>query len=120
MALSSSQPWKLSQSANKSSGICSVCKATRQLHLKDGLIHLHGPLTRRCLGSDKPPLDPSGAISAPLAAQGPSGSVSSPVIVQPLGPSLSAGSSGLNTVPGLSAVSGLSTVPGLSTVSGLN
>src|SRR6267154_404639 len=51
---SSSQSWKLSQSANKSNGQCSVCLATRQLHLKDGTIHRHGPRDHPCPGSDKP------------------------------------------------------------------
>lgn len=51
-----SQPWPLSQKANKQSGICSVCFATRQIHIKDGTIHLHGPRLNPCPGSHKPPL----------------------------------------------------------------
>jgi hypothetical protein len=73
VAMSSSQPWKLAQSINKSSVVCSVCKATRQLHLNDGRVHLHGPRDRRCLGSDKPLLDLLGFTSAPFAAPAPSG-----------------------------------------------
>jgi hypothetical protein len=53
-----SQPrtWTLSQEANKPSGVCSVCKAVRQLHLKDNTVHRHGPRNNPCAGSDKPPL----------------------------------------------------------------
>ena len=39
---------------SRSSGICSVCFATRQLHLKDGTIHQHGPRNSICPGSNKP------------------------------------------------------------------
>ena len=52
-----SQHWPLSQNCSKSSGQCSVCKATRQLHLRDGLIHVHGPRNNPCPGSNKPPLE---------------------------------------------------------------
>src|SRR2546425_9172274 len=56
-----SQPWKISQAANKDKGRCSVCKAIRQIHLNDGLVHLHGPRDNRCPGSKKLPLnDPDG------------------------------------------------------------
>src|SRR6267154_4682687 len=51
-----SQPWKLSQTANKDKGRCSVCHVVRQVHLNDGCIHQHGPRNNRCLGSNKPPL----------------------------------------------------------------
>ena len=52
----SSQTWRLSQEANKASGVCSVCLNVRQLHLKDGLVHRHGPRHKPCAGSHKPPL----------------------------------------------------------------
>jgi len=39
---SMSQKWPLSQSANQSSGTCSICLATRQIHFRDGTIHTHG------------------------------------------------------------------------------
>jgi len=54
-----SQSWPLSQDANKANGMCrpSVCRATRQLHIKDGTVHKHGPRSRPCPGSHKPPLD---------------------------------------------------------------
>ena len=52
-----SQHWPLSQDCSKCSGQCSVCKATRQLHLRDGLIHVHGPRNNPCPGSNKPPLE---------------------------------------------------------------
>ena len=54
-----SQHWPLSQTAGKFSGTCtcSVCLATRQLHLKDGKIRRHGPRDNPCPGSNKPPLD---------------------------------------------------------------
>jgi len=48
-----SQSWPLSQEANKASGICSVCRATQQLHHKDGAVHKHGPRDKL---SRKPPL----------------------------------------------------------------
>jgi len=51
-----SQSWPLSQEANKATGICSVCRATRQLHFKDGTVHKHGPRNKPCQGSHKPPL----------------------------------------------------------------
>ena len=64
-----SQAWPLSQTANKANGVCSVCHATRQLHLKDGTIHRHGPRNQPCPGSHKPPLGPSGAsVSSPAPA----------------------------------------------------
>jgi hypothetical protein len=50
------QTWSLSQDAHKSSGVCSSCHAVRQLHIKDGTIHRHGPRSKPCDGSDKPPL----------------------------------------------------------------
>lgn len=54
--MSGRQNWPLSQVANKQKGICSVCHETRQLHGKDGKVHLHGPRDNRCPGSNKPPL----------------------------------------------------------------
>ena len=54
-----SQSWVLSQDANKKSGTCSVCFATRQLHNKDGTIHIHGPRDNPCAGSHLPPLSQS-------------------------------------------------------------
>jgi len=51
-----SEPWLLSLSANKASGICSVCRATGQLHHKDGTVHKHGPRDKPCPGSRKPSL----------------------------------------------------------------
>ena len=55
-AMSISQPWPLSQDANKSNGVCSVCFATRQLHIRDGTVHKHGPRNNPCPGSNKAPL----------------------------------------------------------------
>ena len=51
-----SQNWPLSQLINKSSGTCSVCLATRQVHVRGGTIHKHGPRHDPCPGSNKPPL----------------------------------------------------------------
>jgi hypothetical protein len=51
-----SQTWPLSQGANKASGTCSICHATRQLHLKDGTVHVHGSCNNPCPGSRQPPL----------------------------------------------------------------
>ena len=47
--------WTLSQTANKESGIFSVCLSIRH-HLKYGTVHVHGPRHSCCPGSDKPPL----------------------------------------------------------------
>jgi len=55
----SQRSWALSQDANKSSGVCSVCRATRQLHHRDGNVHKHGPRDKPCPGSNKPPLSVS-------------------------------------------------------------
>ena len=54
--MSQSQPWPLSQKAAKQSGVCSICFATRQIHLKDGTLHLHGPRHKPCPGSNLPPI----------------------------------------------------------------
>jgi len=62
------QSWPLSQEANKPSGTCSCCIATRQLHLKDKTVHLHGPRMNRCPGSLKPPLSQPPS-NPPLAIQ---------------------------------------------------
>ena len=51
-----SQNWPISQLINKSSGTCSVCLATRQIHIRDGTLHKHGPRHDPCPGSNKPPL----------------------------------------------------------------
>jgi hypothetical protein len=84
MATSASQPWRLSQAANKKNGTCSVCHATRQLLFKDGTIHLHGKRSNPCQGSGKPPLGPqtqpltlgqntsaSGSGQVPVVGSGP-------------------------------------------------
>ena len=70
-----SQTWRLSQDANKSSGTCSICLATRQLHHRDGTVHRHGP---PCPGSNKPPLSvckqSSAAQQSPVPADVPGSS----------------------------------------------
>ena len=67
--MSHKQSWSLSQGANKSSGICSCCRATGQLHLKDGTMHQHGPRKNRCPGSNKPPLSTAPHPLAPTFSQ---------------------------------------------------
>ena len=62
--MSQKQSWPLSQDANKASGTCSCCRATGQLHLKDGTLHLHGPRKNRCPGSNKPPLNPQPLLAS--------------------------------------------------------
>ena len=62
------QHWPISQEAGKSKGVGSVCHETRQLLLKDGTVHLHGPRHDRCDGSYKLPLSvlsTSGSLSQP-------------------------------------------------------
>src|SRR5260221_13416602 len=66
MSQSRTQLWSLSQEANKSSGKCSVCLATRQLHQRDGTVHKHGPRDKPCQGSHKPPLDTTAGPRADL------------------------------------------------------
>src|SRR5688572_31773236 len=46
-----------SRSSQKARGTCSVCRSERQLHNKDGRVHLHGPRAQPCPGSHKPPLE---------------------------------------------------------------
>ena len=50
-----SQSWALSQTANKSKGVCDVCFAIRQVKHKDGTFHRHGPRDYPCPGSVKSP-----------------------------------------------------------------
>ena len=52
-----SQHWPLSQVCSKSGGQCCVCKARRQIHLRDKLNHVDGPWNYPCPGSNKPPLE---------------------------------------------------------------
>ena len=63
--MSHRQTWPLSQDANKRSGVCSFCHEVRQLHLKDGSIHLHGPRQKPCPGSNKPPMHILNASNTP-------------------------------------------------------
>ena len=60
-----SQNWPLSQQINKSSGTCSVCFATRQVHINGGTIHKHGPRHDPCPGSNRPPLQARSQTQAP-------------------------------------------------------
>jgi hypothetical protein len=62
VVMSQLQHWPLSQEANKARGQCSVCLAERQLHLKDGTVHKHGPRSNPCAGSHKPPISVSNSI----------------------------------------------------------
>jgi hypothetical protein len=85
-----SQPWRLSQKANKKSGVCSSCQATRQIHFNNGTVHRHGPRDNPCPGSDKPPLGPSVSTTASggFASASPA-SRSGVVSSAPTGPSIS-------------------------------
>lgn len=49
----------------KARGVCSRCLAVRQLHLRDGSVHLRGPRNNPCPGSRLPPL----ASACSLASQ---------------------------------------------------
>ena len=69
-----SQTWPLSQEANKSSGTCSVCLATHQLHIRDGTVDRHGHRSSPCPGSNLRPLET--ASSAPTDGTGLSGTPS--------------------------------------------
>jgi hypothetical protein len=64
--MSQSQAWSLSEKANKHKGVCSVCFATRQLHIKDGTVHQHGPRNNPCLGSNLPPVEQAPARLEPV------------------------------------------------------
>lgn len=99
-----SQRWPLSQEANKARGTCSVCFETHQIHLRGNTVHLHGPRSARCSGSNKPPLAPRigtlGSVAAfrsPVSQGAPAG-LSSPRIL-PAAPS--AASSSASVTPGL-------------------
>ena len=76
------QSWPLSQDANKRSGTCSSCHAVRQLHLKDGTVHQHGPRGNPCPGSHQLPLSQHTSNSL-SASQNTSISFPVPLIVQP-------------------------------------
>jgi len=98
------QTWSLSQDANKSSGVCSSCHAVRQLHIKDGTIHRHGPGSNPCDGSDKPPLSAQ-STSFQSASYTPSGPGDfSPSAVMPLASSSSFIASSLSTLAERSSV----------------
>ena len=58
--------WPLSHAANKASCMCSVCRAVRRIHVKDGTVHRHGSRNSSCPGSDLPPL---AAAAAPETTQ---------------------------------------------------
>ena len=59
-----SQHWALSRNANKKKGVCTICRAIRQLKDKDGTVHRHGPRNNPCPGSDVAPLS---VVDAPPA-----------------------------------------------------
>src|SRR5258706_610648 len=98
MAQGQRQTWSLSQEANKSSGVCSHCHATRQLHLKDGTVHRHGPRHSPCPGSDRPPLATQSASSAAFQ------------LVASTSPALAIPSSSSAAAPPLLVISSSSTV----------
>jgi len=54
--MSLSCAWSISQAANKLNGICCICHSTRQLHLRDGTVHKHGPRNNPCPGFHQLPL----------------------------------------------------------------
>ena len=56
--MSQTQTWPLSHDANKLSG-------TRQLHLRDGTVHLHGPRNDRCPGSNRLPINTDFTLVGP-------------------------------------------------------
>ena len=87
--MSHRQTWSLSQDANKSSGACSTCYAVRQLHLKDGTVHLHGPRNNPCSGSRKPPLNQANTLSSSQTSQSSAPHLSPPVIASTSSPSTS-------------------------------
>ena len=68
-ATMSQRTWALSQDANKSSGVCCVCRATRQLHHKDGKVHRHGPCDKPCPGSNKLPICASQQLGTATQSQ---------------------------------------------------
>jgi Reverse transcriptase (RNA-dependent DNA polymerase) len=57
----------------KAQGICSVCHSVRQLHNKDGTVHLHGPRAKPCLGSRQPPLSGASQTLVPASDYRPAG-----------------------------------------------
>ena len=65
------QTWALSQEASKQRGTCSACLEVRQLHNKDGKVHLHGPRDNRCPGSNQAPLSVLSSASSQPALNSP-------------------------------------------------
>jgi hypothetical protein len=55
--------------SQKDKGICSVCHVSRLLHMKDGNVHQHGPRSKPCLGSNKPPLSHLPLTNSQLSAR---------------------------------------------------
>lgn len=77
------QRWPLSQEANKPRGTCSVCLESHQLHLRGNTVHLHGPRSSRCLGSNRPPAtQQSVSQCTPAAANPPVSAESSSIEVR--------------------------------------
>jgi len=106
--MSLSRAWPISQEANKSSGICRVCHATRQLHLRDGTVHKHGPRNNPCPGSHQLPLvvssqsqTGSASVTSPLPPEPPASGHSSILVSNPT-PALPVVSIVSNEVPGSS------------------
>jgi len=73
--MAQSQSWPLSADINKRSGQCSWCRKVRQLHIKDGTVHDHGPRNNRCPGSHKPPYDADLSVGQQIQASQPLGDV---------------------------------------------
>ena len=41
--MSQIQQFEPSSATSKCKGVCSMCNVVRQLHMRDGTVHLHGP-----------------------------------------------------------------------------
>src|SRR5688572_26754092 len=55
--------------SQKAKGICSVCHVSRLLHMKDGNVHQHGPRSKPCLGSNRPPFSHQPLTNSQLSAR---------------------------------------------------
>lgn len=97
----------VAQGVIKASGVCSRCLSVRQLHLRDGTVHQHGPRNSPCPGSKQPPLTQprqddrpgGGAAAGPLLTGGAQEGSGTIVPLDPPNPRTQRGGDGLNRHP---------------------
>src|ERR1043165_4824642 len=60
----------LTAASQKARGTCSISGTIRQLHNRDGKVHLHGPHKNPCPGSHKPPRESSDTVNPRASEEG--------------------------------------------------